>query len=352
MAAVLVVLCHASTTLLRREKVMVDLGFGAYGVDIFFIVSGFIMMYTTASGRTSPRDFLVRRLIRIFPLYFIMSSLMLFAALWIVPDSDTISPSLPSYVLSVLFVPHWNPQLHNLQPLIGQGWTLNYEMFFYGIFAIGLCFAIGIRPLVAVLLISFLCVGGVRYAGDNPLLLTYTNPLMMEFCLGIVLAQGFLARPAGEPNSRRTLIVSASTLMVATAGILIQNPGADPSSVDPYRFIRVGLPCAAVTLAAVLLESRGKIPRWKRLQQIGDASYSLYLTHTFVLAGARRVWQRLFEISSLPSHLAFILLATALSVFVSMLVHRFLEKPMTLVLIQAWQRVSPRRGDAAALPPS
>ena len=112
-----------------------DLTLGNAGVDLFFVISGFVMVYASERmfGRAGGQlQFITRRLIRIVPLYWLVTPLYLVMALAI-PAFEK-SYSVASVVASYLFIP-W-PRLDGImQPLVGQGWTLNYEMFFYAIFA-------------------------------------------------------------------------------------------------------------------------------------------------------------------------------------------------------------------------
>jgi exopolysaccharide production protein ExoZ len=146
-AAASVVLFHASTALFERKGALIHFQVGTYGVDMFFVISGFIMAYTARTASVSPRDFVVRRAIRIVPVYFLLTTLTYVLALALPERFSTASGDIPTYVTSIFFIPHFNPLLHYIQPLLGQGWTLNAEIFFYLLFAIGLL--LGNRPRVS-----------------------------------------------------------------------------------------------------------------------------------------------------------------------------------------------------------
>src|ERR1035441_9393438 len=113
-AAVAVVLSHAANSLLGPTAHLINLDYGAYGVDIFFVVSGFIMYYTTFEMSIRPGTFFIKRLIRIFPLYLILSTAM-FAMVILSPTSfNKESADVFAYCESVFFVRHLDPRLHDL----------------------------------------------------------------------------------------------------------------------------------------------------------------------------------------------------------------------------------------------
>ena len=113
--------------------------FGASGVDIFFVISGFIMWVTAAARPTRPLAFMRNRIVRIVPMYWIVT-LGLFTLSSILPNAIMIVDTTPGHLArSLLFIPHPDPaQPERLWPLLLTGWTLNYEMFFYSIFACAL----------------------------------------------------------------------------------------------------------------------------------------------------------------------------------------------------------------------
>jgi exopolysaccharide production protein ExoZ len=115
-AASAVVVYHASKALAGHEEHVIDLGYGTYGVDVFFVVSGFIMFHTTIDRKITSVVFFLKRVIRIFPLYFILSTLMYVMVVARPELFNKASPDASAYLQSILFVPHWNPRLHDLRP--------------------------------------------------------------------------------------------------------------------------------------------------------------------------------------------------------------------------------------------
>jgi peptidoglycan/LPS O-acetylase OafA/YrhL len=97
---------------------------GTFGVDIFFIISGFIIAYMVSK---TTEDFLIKRIIRIVPLYFLATVAMALTVMFFPNHIRSTTISVSGFMKSILFIP--GPENRG-QPILGQGWTLNYEMFF------------------------------------------------------------------------------------------------------------------------------------------------------------------------------------------------------------------------------
>ena len=112
------------------------MSFGAAGVDIFFVVSGFIMVVTTMKRDMAPGEFLLHRIARIVPVYWVVT-ILLFAIVMYGFKPVGIMRMQPDWLAkSLLFIPF--DRDGRVEPIISVGWTLNYEMFFYLLFALGL----------------------------------------------------------------------------------------------------------------------------------------------------------------------------------------------------------------------
>jgi exopolysaccharide production protein ExoZ len=336
-AAFLVVFAHASTSLLEKNRSLIHFEMGGRGVDLFFVISGFIMFYTTDVKPITAGNFYLKRLVRIVPLYFVISTVG-FAFAFLLPHSfRTMSARPLDYLRSVLFIPFYNAKVHGIRPEIGQGWTLNYEMFFYLIF--GPCLAISRRwrvlPCVAVF--STLTLLGWVFHPVSPALITYTDPLLFEFLFGMAI--GYFLR---EPLGKRWAAAGVWTLFACGCALILLQIAA-PTLPLP-RFVQIGVPVAAVVSAALWLELRGYIPRISWLLLLGDSSYSLYLSHTFVLSLLRRIWVTLFDVQLISTHALFMLasalVATPVSVFLYRRVERTLSRELETMLKRPKDTVS------------
>ncbi|MET0749382.1 MAG: acyltransferase [Rhizobium sp.] len=240
---------------------------GGAGVDMFFLISGFIM--GTIGAKERPRSFLIKRLVRIAPLYWLITLAMCLAS--VVGLLGTFSFDLRRLALSLLFVPHFDPSGH-IWPLFVPGWTLNIEMLFYGVFAVALLSA---RPLlIATLLLCALVVLGL-HDWQAPVLRQWTTPMLLEFIFGLGISQCRHRLPAKLAVAGLLLGIA---LLAASAFATID--------LTPYRVVVWGLPAGLLLAGCIGLEDAGFWPQrlLKPLERLGDASYSLYLTHGIVLA--------------------------------------------------------------------
>lgn len=260
---------------------------GAAGVDLFFIISGFVMVQSTASIAGQPgagKQFLVRRSIRIMPLYWLFSGIMLLLVLL----PSTLSGqffSLEYTVKSFLFIPALNPVSGLDLPLLPQGWTLSYEVYFYLLIGLLLCFPQRIIfPLITLFFLVSIAggvvLGGLVFLHEYPLLKVVTSPLLLEFILGSLLAW-FMGKTNRQPGKS---VWPGMLLLSGGLGLLYFSTFLQQNIVVPYRVIFWGLPMLAVAGGAVILERYTKRSWYAPcLQHMGDSSYATYLSHIFVI---------------------------------------------------------------------
>jgi exopolysaccharide production protein ExoZ len=299
-----------------------DFGNGRCGVDIFFVISGFIMV--TAARADSGRDFLARRIIRIVPLYWLLT-LALAAVGILMPHLLHYIRVTPSGVAqSVLFIPHMMGT--EIGPLLQPGWTLNYEMAFYLVFA--MFFSIPITHRVAVIgaVFTTLVVIGILFgANTGPIAFkTYTNPLLLEFVAGMAL--GLLV----QNNKRLPLWLSGIAILGGITAICIL-----PYS-ETLRLFYFGLPAMAIVYGAISLEHTKPIRHIGWLRALGDGSYSLYLTHLLTLGVVRVIWKPVFNTGTLIECMCFIATCICAAVIVGQLTYLWIEHPMTQALNRAY----------------
>jgi exopolysaccharide production protein ExoZ len=268
LAAMLVVIAHA--TKYTKERLDPTLGIwspGAAGVDIFFVISGFVMVVSSRKLMTQTggwRVFAKRRLIRIVPMYWLVTTLKI-AAMLVVPAA-VLHAKLSFYQVetSYLFIPARNAE-GDLAPLLGVGWTLNYEMFFYLIFTLALLSRRDIYKFIGGVLV--LCALGSLVPNiDSDALAFYFNPIVLEFFAGMLLARV-------AATWRFPWWACLAGFAVGLALLLAQFGGQVP------RFIGSGLPALLVVSSVVFGERwlAGRIPNF--LLDLGAASYALYLLH-------------------------------------------------------------------------
>lgn len=325
LAATAVVFAHGSTSLFSTGKVLVPFDhLGAKGVDLFFVISGFLMFFTTDQKRMSPPEFLRKRLIRIVPLYFLFSTFGFLIAT-LSPRSFQMLTARPfDYLRSILFIPFFNVKVQLIRPELGQGWTLNYEMFFYLVFALSLLMPRKARIVFNAMVFAVLSVIGFLAHPTNPILATYCDSLTMEFVFGAVLAYLISNR---QVSKRETASVAALCVFsIALVGLQVLVP---MTAILLPPFVGTGIPVTAIVASALWLERTGKMRRVAFALLLGDASYSLYLSHVFVLGVIRRIWAREFNIDLIATHLTFMTFSAAVSIAAGIGVYLWIEKPIT-----------------------
>jgi len=299
----------------------------AAGVDLFFVISGFIMVYSSERlfGREGAGvEFFTRRLARIVPLYWLTMAFAIYL-------QDT-PFSVTTVIESYLFIPFsWpNGKMH---PLYGVGWTLNFEMFFYVIFAAAICF----RREVAVALVSatliVLVIIGQRFSGLLPdVLRLWSDPIVLEFILGMVLALLF------RNGVRLPLAAAAGLVLLGAIAIWGSFAGTPPSS--GWRWLQWGLPMALAAGGAALVDKngweRGRIAR--AMTTLGEASYSLYLVHSLVLA-AIVLLRAAGHLQTIPLF-QIVVGGEIVTIALSIAVHKLIEAPLSAAFKRA---LVPRR---------
>ncbi|MBM6592807.1 acyltransferase family protein [Microvirga pudoricolor] len=305
------------------------------GVDVFFVISGFIMVYTSRDLFGQPgaqRVFLARRIARIVPLYWAATTLYLGVALAAPSLLNSGRPQAWQVAASYLFVPYRSAD-GLAQPILSLGWTLNYEMFFYVLFAGVLVLRTGqaLRTLLA--LLAGLSILGLASGFPQPWAF-WTNPVVLEFGFGAVI--GWM-RLSGVVLDRPTRLC----LGLGALGYLAANLIGIGGSSELARPLAWGLPAAFIVAAAALGPARPLDPSGvTRLgARVGDVSYALYLVHPFVIRPLAEIAGRM-GVSGPVALWGFIAIALCGAVLASFAVHLWFERPAT-----AWlrRRLEPSR---------
>jgi exopolysaccharide production protein ExoZ len=247
------------------------------------------------------------------------------------------SASLPHLVHSLLFVPYPN-KLGLLQPTLALGWTLNYEMYFYVLFTVGLTLTPRFAAITSAALLVIVAIA-IRLAGaQDRAILFYAEPIVCEFCFGVIVY--YLAESASgvKPSARQwagfrpVLLLAAA---VAAIGLPLQE-----RLVQGDRALWAGVPAAILVLAAILLERRYKIAATnKYILLLGDSSYVLYLIHPYVLYGVIRLFLDPPKMGWLASAVAIVALMLA-AALAAIGVHVAIERP---VLAYLRRKFAPKR---------
>ena len=342
LAALIVVLHHswlAVTQALPHPVGQVArrlIGLGAAGVDVFFVISGLIMIHTghLSLGRPgAAADFLARRAIRIVPLYWLLSCALLVPWMAGLLLRRTRLTAI-DIACSFLFAPCVHPHgvYGTTHPLLDPGWTLSYEWYFYLVF----CVLLAVGSLRVLLIgIPLLFCGVLALASQSPPGNTVTDflsdPLVFEFCFGLGIGGLFLAGYRPPP-------ALGAALMAGGAGLLLASCLAPAGA----RALGWGIPAALIVLGALAIPKPGS---WfgVALVGLGDSSYALYLSHGLLMI-AFSGWlehsrpTRLTPLQWLP-----VLLVCAASIAIAVLLHQRVEKPLTTTLKATYDRHRSKR---------
>jgi peptidoglycan/LPS O-acetylase OafA/YrhL len=280
---------------------------GNSGVDIFFVISGFIMAYTFR-GKTAS-SFAIQRIARIVPLYWLLTGAVFVGALVQPSLFLHTTANLGGLLKSLLFIPYQKaPGMP--QPMLFQGWTLNYEMFFYAIFAC--CIKYTRKPVVsaAAILIALTVIGYM--AGYSSIYFRfYTDPILLEFTYGLLL---YGLYQSGLLTSRFTW-----TLMLIGGSLLLVQFDR-PDLGGALRAYTRGIP-AFLIVAGFLGWKLPHFPMRNVFIHLGDCSYSTYLGHPFIIGIVAAAFMPAI---GLPAATALIAVGT---IIVSDITYRLVEKP-------------------------
>jgi exopolysaccharide production protein ExoZ len=327
LAAFAVVAFHVQYDLVVKLSVNfpVSLDLGQAGVDLFFVISGFVMVYASESlfGRPDASiTFFVRRIIRIVPLYWLMTSLML---AYVIARGFAASNASPMLALaSYFFVPYPRPS-GDVDPLYGIGWTLNYEMFFYLIFTLALFAArrTVVVAIVAIVLVGVVVIGQTAHLPPQAAFLA--SPIILEFAAGAGLALLYRTGFRLPPAVATVLLVAAIAEFAVLNSAWLDFSGMNSSVARPLQY---GVPAAQGFAALTLIDRKLAFPY---IEKLGDASYSLYLTHPAIISIARSASGAGY-LNPAAAPLLFFTCMVAVCIAFAFVTWLLLERPVTAAL--------------------
>lgn len=347
-AASMVVVDHAMRAAILQGHAFVRLEdfagtIGRMGVNIFFILSGFIMTYTTRDLATLPpavraRIFVGRRVLRLVPLYWFATAVTI-----VLGTLNGTHYDLNYVITSALFLPNVaDADDWRMPPVVGVGWTLNYESLFYGIFALTLLFPrkIGLGLCVAAIVGLVGCgPWAVRHVGTEPwhrLFAFYTFRNMAFFAIGILLAIALRV----APQSRSSWPLWSSFVLVAAALATYLTLGLADGSIL-WSALSV-LSCTTIVALAARSACLQPTAISRSLLHMGNASFSIYLFHALLMERLAVTIDN--EMTSLRGCF-FVIAATLSCLMLGSAVHSAIEIPLgqTLRRILDYSNRSKRR---------
>jgi exopolysaccharide production protein ExoZ len=304
-AVVCVVITHVvgAASLYGPDSALLKIldGWGLFGVDLFFVISGFVMAYTHSTNPKSIKLFILNRLLRIAPLYWVITISLACVLLSMPGIFSSLRFDLYHIVASLFFMSKF---LTANEPLVLVGWTLEYEMLFYVVFAF--CLTVASDRVRYVILLIVLCA----------ISLLTKNYLYLEFVFGIIV---FLIVESVELKS-----TSAWFMLIVGSFMLFFNKLF--ISYDLNRLIWYGLPAAFLVLGAVsVMQIECKV-----FVILGDASFSIYLIQALTIVVFYKAIN-ILDFSSLDPLLCFFV-ALLSTVIIGLIVHNYLDKPLVAYL--------------------
>jgi len=316
---------------------------GVSGVDLFFVISGFIMVWVAgdwAQGSTSSLKFMFSRILRIYPLWWLFAAITatyFFVSSGLPWDQDWVKAAEgPLHLVkSLLLLPQGPP------PVLSLGWTLIHEMYFYLVFALVLLLPVRFRK--PAFIAWALLIAGSTYLqltgfSPNSLLSLALFPLTLEFLMGSAVAWLILSGFTRFAWAALAIGVSALIYAILTVDFTVA------SAIQPtHRMLAYGPAYTLIVYGLVGLERRGVLDNAipAKLVMIGDWSYSLYLSHILVVTAIARVFFPVFDAAGPIDNLAFLVLATTAALGVSGLTYNFFEKPIVQRARTARQQLFP-----------
>lgn len=327
-AALMIVIYHCGIETGRLSETvgsgkLFDEGPWGSGVPVFFAISGFIMVVTSARAFGSlpaAIDFMRRRIIRIVPLYWLVTTAAL-AVVLVAPGLTKAPPGDPLYVVaSYLFWPYMR-LTGDIRPLATPGWTLNLEMLFYVVFAASLLFRrrVGLSLLFA----SLGLLVAARVSGLLPgvALNFWGDPIVLGFLLGAAVGIAY-------NNGLRLSGLSAAMLIAIGFGVIFLSWVPTGAEDTLLRRLADAVPATLVLIAVALGPQVDEVRYiWRPALIIGNASYSLYLVQEFLLRLLSLVWLK-GPLATLPLW-TFIPIGIALTLMVALTLYRYFEMPVT-----------------------
>lgn len=299
---------------------------GAFGVDLFFIISGFIICFATQ--RPEPQllvSYVLKRFFRIYPLLF--CSLLLFYFAFDSGDNSLWRSLIPLHADYSSEGPFFGYNL--LSPV----WTLTYELFFYALFFVALALSQPYRKELGILLVVVLFLGfqlltqnqldlsAYQYLdGSLPVLLepivaVYSSPMILEFAYGMLIYMLYERMP--NQSSQYKLAFTVVSVLIAIVAIM--------ALYSDYFYghgpLQWGVPAAFLIMALLAYEKLNGLAKVPSLIWLGDISFSLYLTHILLIKGMRKYG----VVDQLDGVMTFIVVVV-LSLLLSSLVYRLIEK--------------------------
>lgn len=285
--------------------------YGSMGVDLFFVLSGFIIFYIhhkDIGNKKRLNAFILKRFVRIYPIYWVITLSFVFINLMEGNLYSTIY-----FLKSFFLLPQSN------QPIIGVAWSLIHEILFYIIFSLLIYSRRIVYPLIGTwVVLIIILLAWPTHTFENEFVNLILNPLNLEFLFGCLIA--FIALNFNK-NFRWMINVGLCGIVFF---VLIQHIG----NMEINRIVSWGIPSSFLILGLVNWEFRKEISVPKLLLYLGDASYSIYLTHIITLIFFDSIIKHFDIYSKIEHHVTIAIIAGIIAVLLGCVFYNIVEKPL------------------------
>lgn len=306
---------------------------GASGVDLFFVISGFVIFLVSGKKDVSPWKFLARRVIRVGPLYWLYTTITVALLIFVPNVFKSLKFELIPTINSYFFILS-KKNTGGIGTVLGVGWTIAYEMYFYVLFFISML----LMPRMPFKLVAATIAGGafislfIDIEHRPAFSLVSLNTLPLEFLAGCFIAKRY------TQGVYLNYISSIIAIAVGLFGIWYSGmTGKVSSAHDVLRAFYYGLPAALIVYGFVSLDASKLIKIHRGFLMVGDSSYSIYLCHPLALAVICKLWEVL---SMKPIFHSEVLLTVGIlfSIIAGLISYRIIERPITNALNTALAR--------------
>lgn len=317
----------------------------AFSVDVFFIISGFIMVYSTNRSLKRPVvDFFIKRFFRIFPVYYfvLIATLLIyyldFSSLSFTGEAESISSIIKSFLLIPLDISAQAPFYG--YSLVQTAWTLSYEIYFYIVFGVSMLFSIKYRSIICITFIIAACVliqyfhtkgfttfpYDVTYSKVNAMsgLLFISNPIVLDFVIGIIIGEIYFKIKNKYWNNTAIFYIAIGMVLFA-ANAWVSTFGAGHGLIWKHGLLAGGI--ATFLFCGLLYIDKYQklsLPKW--VYYFGAISYSLYIAHIPLQLIIGKMQMQIFAIPLDNGFVKFICMV-ALAIYVAAILHKFIEQP-------------------------
>lgn len=298
----------------------------AFGVHLFFTISAFLLMYTTQKKR---KQFVLKRMLRIIPLYWIMTFGTYFVAKGLPALMPQTQADGKSLLFSLFFIPYARDGLraeNMIRPLVGPAWTLNYEVLVTLVFAAAMRISHKYRGIITAMVLGILLFIGRTMEINNTILYFWSAPYMADFITGFL--SFYILREVNKLTIHKNMKSGLGIAAIVACCLMCWNGYPQP------RWVVNSLLSAFVLIAFVVSLNGVRIPRLACFA--GDISFSFYLIHYYVII----IIGKLISLNSISIlsvlGLFAVILVSGLLAYVS---YELIEKRFTIKVIGMMQKI-------------